>query len=168
MDAGLLPQLVDHLRWADARVLAGLRAAPGSDPRALELYAHVLGAEQVWVSRALGRPSPVAVWPSLTLDECEALAMRNATELLNLVSNADPAALRREVLYVNSAGHSFRSTVQDIALHVAMHGSYHRGQVALLVRAAGGEPSPTDFIAFTRGAPTAIRKGGKPSAGTSS
>jgi uncharacterized damage-inducible protein DinB len=40
---------------------------------------------------------------------------------------------------------------------VALHGSYHRGQIALLVRAGGSTPAPTDYIAFIRGAPAATR-----------
>jgi uncharacterized damage-inducible protein DinB len=42
-------------------------------------------------------------------------------------------------------------------VHVAMHGSYHRGQITMLVRDAGAEPQPTDYIAFVRGAPAATR-----------
>jgi len=33
---------------------------------------------------------------------------------------------------------------------VALHGSYHRGQVAAAVRAAGGEPVNTDYITYVR------------------
>jgi uncharacterized damage-inducible protein DinB len=56
---------------------------------------------------------------------------------------------------VNSAGQAFTSTVEDILLHVCLHGQYHRGQVALLLREAGAAPATTDYIAFARGAPTA-------------
>jgi uncharacterized damage-inducible protein DinB len=42
--------------------------------------------------------------------------------------------------------------------HVAMHGSYHRGQIAAALRAGGDIPSPTDYIAFVRGAPAATRR----------
>lgn len=152
-----LTKLVDHLAWADERVLDGLRAAPGSDPRALELFAHVLGAEHVWLSRLHQRPPRHAVWPTLSLDDCAALAAENIADLRSVVEHATPADLAREVPYTNSAGRAFRSTVEDIVLHVALHGTYHRGQVALVVRASGGEPAPTDFIAFVRGAPAATR-----------
>jgi uncharacterized damage-inducible protein DinB len=40
--------------------------------------------------------------------------------------------------------------VEDVLLHVALHGSYHRGQIAAAVRAAGGEPVNTDFVTWTR------------------
>jgi hypothetical protein len=42
-----LGKLLDHLEWADRRVLDSLRAMPHPDQRALDLYAHVLGAEHV-------------------------------------------------------------------------------------------------------------------------
>jgi uncharacterized damage-inducible protein DinB len=43
-------------------------------------------------------------------------------------------------------------------VHVALHGQYHRGQVALLLRASGFEPATTDYIAWTRGVPAATRQ----------
>ena len=32
--------------------------------------------------------------------------------------------------------------------HLANHSTYHRGQVALMLRQLGAEPMPTDFHAF--------------------
>ena len=156
-----LTALLDHLAWADARVLSALRDAPGSDPRSLELFAHVLGAEHVWLSRIRGTAPRVAVWPALTLEACAELAAENAAGLRAALDEetARDDALGREVAYVNSAGQAFRSTVADMLLQVALHGSYHRGQIALLVRQSGGVPSATDYIAMARGAPAATRQG---------
>lgn len=148
-------KLVAHLAWADAAVLRALRDTPGSDARALTLYAHVVGAEAVWIARIAGRPADVAVWPTLSLDEAAALASRNAGELDALVASLGSGDLAREIEYRNSAGQFFRSTLEDILLHVALHGSYHRGQISLVIRGGGGEPAPTDFIAFVRGVPAA-------------
>ena len=152
---GYLRRLVDHLQWADAAALEALRASPGSDARALTFYSHILGAEAVWLARIDGRPSDVAVWPTLSLDEAAALAARNAAELDALLSSITPDDLGRQIDYRNSAGRAFRDTLEDILLHVALHGSYHRGQVAFLIRAGGGEPASTDYIAFVRGVPAA-------------
>ena len=60
--------------------------------------------------------------------------------------------------YRNSAGTAFDSRIDDILMHVAVHGAYHRGQVALSLRQEGVRPNPTDYIAFIRGAPTATRE----------
>ena len=163
---GYLQKLVDHMAWADEATLAALRDAPGSDERGLAFYSHVLGAEATWLARILGRPSDVAVWPTLALDEAAALAARNAADFRALIAPLTAADLPREIQYCNSAGQEFRSTLEDILLHVALHGSYHRGQVSLVVRGGGGEPVATDYIAFVRGMPAARTPPPTPVAGT--
>ena len=152
---GYLKKLVDHMAWADEAALAALRDAPGSDARGLAFYSHVLGAEATWLARILGHPSDVAVWPTLALDEAAALAARNAADFRTLIAPLTDSDLAREIQYRNSAGQEFRSTLEDILLHIALHGSYHRGQVSLIVRGGGGEPAATDYIAFVRGVPAA-------------
>jgi uncharacterized damage-inducible protein DinB len=151
-----LGKLFEHLAWADARVLDSLRAMPHPNQRALDLYAHVLGAEHVWLSRILGRTPHEKIWPDLTLDRAAALAAENAAGLRELLGSRSANELQRHVAYTNSAGLAFESTVEDMLLQVALHGCYHRGQVALLLRDAGAEPAPTDYIAFVRGSAAAI------------
>lgn len=153
----MFARLYDHLRWADNKVLDSLRAARNPPLKALEIFSHVLGAEHVWLSRIEGRQPTVAVWPSLSLDECETMAGETADAFKRIVAGLTPAALARQITYQNSAGATFTSTLEEILTHVAMHGSYHRGQVAVLLRAAGEIPNATDYIAFTRGSPAAIR-----------
>jgi uncharacterized damage-inducible protein DinB len=99
------------------------------------------------------------VWPALTLDECEKLGKENVSAFDSLVSGLTPGLLEKPVTYRNSAGDEFTSTIEDMLTQVAMHGSYHRGQIAASIRAAGDTPSPTDYIAFARGAPAATRRG---------
>lgn len=152
-----LQRLVNHLAWADSRVLEGLRADPGSDAAAIEYFAHVLAAEHVWLTRITGATRELEVWPKLSLDECAAIGERNRRELEALIGGLRPDDLAREVSYINSAGDAFKSRVDDILLHVMLHGAYHRGQVSLMVRRSGGTPMPTDYIAFVRGAPAATR-----------
>jgi uncharacterized damage-inducible protein DinB len=151
-----LSKLVDHLEWADKRALDSLRAMPHPDARALELYAHVLGTEHTWLSRILERAARVKIWPQLTLAEAAELAAENAVALRALVSSRTSEQLQRKVAYSNSAGQAFESTVEDMLLQVMLHGCYHRGQVAMVVRGAGAEPAPTDYIAFVRGVPAAV------------
>ncbi len=150
-------RLFAHMRWADQCTLDALRSTPTPPRRAVEIYAHVLAAEHVWLSRVRQVPPSVRVWPSMTLGDCVLLAQANAEQYEALVATLDAPALDREVAYTNSAGVSFRSTIGDILLHVALHGAYHRGQVALLLRDAGAVPQPSDYIAFVRGAPAATR-----------
>jgi uncharacterized damage-inducible protein DinB len=149
----------EQLFWADARALETLRSLPGDEPRARELLAHIFGSETVWLARIEGRDPELAVWPALTLDECAAAAatVRAGYESLLDRIDTDPAELARMIHYRNSAGLTFDNRVDDILHHVALHGAYHRGQVALLARMSGIAPQPTDYIAWARGAPAATR-----------
>lgn len=148
----MLTALYDHLAWADERALAALRTMPPGTAAAAQartIYAHLVAAEHVWLARLEGRMPAHPVWPSLGVDEAAALARESAAGLRALAALA-PAELARDVTYRNSAGVEFTNTVSDVLAHVALHGSYHRGQLALLARQGGGAPAATDYIAFVR------------------
>jgi uncharacterized damage-inducible protein DinB len=156
-----LQRLMAHNAWADERAIAALRGAQQRGllaPRVLELQCHVVGAEETWLARIEERTPTVAVWPSFTLDDCDALARRTHEALLRLAEALDGEQAGRMVHYRNSAGLELDSTIEDMLLQIAMHGSYHRGQIALMLRDAGAEPSPTDYITHVRGVPAATRQ----------
>ncbi len=149
--------MFEHLRWADEMVLEGMERAATAPAHCLELLAHVLGAELIWLDRIESERQSVPVWPNGDLASCRRLAELSAGRWARLLAALEPTDLGRDVAYRNSAGHDFRSTVEEILIHVALHGTYHRGQIATRMRAAGLDPGPTDYIAFTRGAPAATR-----------
>ncbi len=152
-----LSRLVEHLRWADERVHSSLVSSVNPPPHTLDLFAHVIGSEHVWLSRIRGEKPEVEVWPLLSLAQCAEIGKRNAVELSALVESLDDTGLDTGIAYRNSAGLQFTSSVRDIVLHVALHGAYHRGQIAAAVRAGGDTPASTDYIAFVRGTPAAGR-----------
>jgi uncharacterized damage-inducible protein DinB len=153
-----LRRLFRHMAWADTRALEALRKSSGASELAHSELAHVLGVEHVWLARLEGRPATVAVWPTLSIDECGAVARETQAGFRAFLEREDDASLERMVHYRNSAGAEFDSKVSDILLHVALHGTYHRGKVAVALRASGAEPAPTDYIGFVRGVPAATRQ----------
>jgi len=152
-----LAKLIDHLEWADARTLGAIRAAGAPPAKARELFAHILGSTHTWLARIAGRTPAIAIWPTLSDEEMERVAGENVVELRKILDRATETDAARVVAYRNSAGHPYESTVEDIFLHVALHGSYHRGQIAMLLRQSGSEPVATDYIVFSREAPAATR-----------
>ena len=148
----MLATLLDHLAWADAQAVAALLTLPeGSEQRAqgTRLYAHLAAAAHVWHSRLEGRAPEHPVWPELTLEAAAALAAASIAGL-RVVASGDAAALARVVEYRTTSGQPFANTVGDVLAHVVLHGSYHRGQLALLTRQGGGTPAATDYIVFAR------------------
>jgi uncharacterized damage-inducible protein DinB len=148
----LLARHFQHAAWADARLVELLNDhAAARRPRVLELFAHVLGAERVWLLRLRGEDSAVQpVWPRWTLAELNAFAAGNALGYQRFIDGLLDEDLARDVAYTNTRGEAFRTPVADVLSHVALHGAYHRGQIAAAVREAGGDPVNTDFIAWVR------------------
>jgi uncharacterized damage-inducible protein DinB len=146
----LLPRLYNHMAWADERSLASLREMINPPSQVVDLFAHVLGAEHEWLCRIQGRAASHTIWPKLSLDKCAQLASDNHEAFTTLAAVAHGAEGQRPITYRNSRGTEYTTSLEDILLHVAQHGVYHRGQVALLVRANGGAAIPTDYIVFTR------------------
>lgn len=148
--------LLRHMAWADEtarRQMADMSADSPERARAERIYAHIAAAEHIWFRRLEGRAPEQPVWPDLDPDEALALSQSTIAGLTSWVESHSPEELERPILYRNSAGREFENRGIDVVQHVAMHGAYHRGQLALLARMGGAEPISTDFIAYLRGAP---------------
>jgi uncharacterized damage-inducible protein DinB len=158
----MIQRLWAHAVWADVLVLDALQAGDHEHPEAHAIawreYAHLLGAEAVWLARLEGHTPTVNVWPTLTRAETVALRERNVSGYDAYLGQADDATLNRPVEYTNSAGQSFRNTPYDVLLQVALHGQYHRGKINLLLRQGGAEPAPADYISYVRGVPAAVTR----------
>jgi uncharacterized damage-inducible protein DinB len=144
-----LRRLFEHDGWANAAVLESLRASPAPD-KARRWLAHILASERIWLARLRQEPSSMRVWPDLALDDCAAELAELADEWTRCFDALTEADLEEGVAYRNSRGEFWTSTVGDILTHVALHGSYHRGQIAAALRGSGGAPAYTDFIHAVR------------------
>jgi uncharacterized damage-inducible protein DinB len=90
------------------------------------------------------------------LAAARSLADRARSEYGAFLASLAEADVTREVAYRDTAGREHRQRLGDPLLHVALHGAYHRGQIAARLRDSGAEPVNTDYIAFLRaGAPCA-------------
>jgi len=148
-----LERLFRHLAWADAQVLDLLARTPGAPPEALRLLGHLVQTESIWLGRVQGTAAGAArPWPDppLALDRCRAMSLESLEEFRKVLAASGPDALAAPVAYRTSRGEPFATPLLDILLHVALHGAYHRGQVALLLRRGGIPPAPTDYILLAR------------------
>ena len=133
----------DH--WANRECLNAIQAAGQSDSAdTLGRMAHILSAQKLWLERLQNRPQSVAVWPKLTAEQCVALLDEMSSAWKSYLAGQQP--LNEKVTYQNSKGEPWSSTVEDVLTHVLFHSAYHRGQIALQMRAAGFVPASTDFI----------------------
>jgi uncharacterized damage-inducible protein DinB len=153
-------QVKDFLRmfayddWANRECLSAMRAARSLPADSVRRMAHILSAQKLWLERILKQPQSMKVWPDSTVEDCAALAdeMSAAWQayFARLGNQFAPGSLDDHVEYCNSKGEPWSSRVEDILTHVLFHSAYHRGQIALQIRAAGMEPAYTDFIHAVR------------------
>jgi uncharacterized damage-inducible protein DinB len=152
-----LRTLLSYERDATVRVAESLNSVPGearSRPeyaKALGVFGHVQQATYLWLSRVGGiGPRPFAMFPEWAVEQTVADAAMVHEAWGRFLEGLAEADLARVVAYTSTEGVGYQSTLGEIVTHVFNHATYHRGQIALLVTALGGQRATTDFIAFTR------------------
>lgn len=142
-------RLLRYDAWANAETLGSLRGG-GVPVKAMRWMGHIVGSGALWLARLEEEPPAIGVWPELDLDACAAGIERLAESWPRYLETLSPAGIARGVGYRNSLGEYWTSAAGDILTHVAMHGAYHRAQIAAALRASGREPAYTDFIHAVR------------------
>jgi uncharacterized damage-inducible protein DinB len=143
--------------WANHRVLEAcaalsheqfLRPLGSSFSSVRDTLAHILGAEWIWLERWQGR-SPKALPAASDFPDLKSVRARWSDveqQQLGFVRGLAENDLERECAYINLQGQPFAYALRACLQHVVNHGSYHRGQVATLLRQLGAHPKPTDFL----------------------
>ncbi len=142
-----IARLLDYDHWANREDIARLRTATHAPRSATEVMAHLIATEWLWLTRLRGEPQKMSVWPAFSLDSCAAQLEPLPNAWKEFLAKAD---LDDEIHYTNTRGEKWTSKVADVLWHVPLHGSYHRGQIAMLIRSGGDEPVYTDYIQCTR------------------
>lgn len=144
-------KIFEHAAWANQQIFDVFQKSEGSEEKLLRLFGHVLAAEQVWLARINGEDALVfSIWPEYSLEECEQVMNQNIRGYQTLFETLKEADFSKIVTYPNSKGIVFHTSINDILNQVSLHGSYHRGQIAMLQRQAGEEPVSTDYIVYVR------------------
>jgi len=154
-------ELVAYTEWATAKLLEALRLVPDAARRRRDdsafgslhgTFAHIVGAEWVWLERWNGRaPATPAAWVGEAsfdglvqhLDEIQ----RGRAAYLSALKPTDLAA---PIAYRTFAGMEAANPIGDLIKHVVNHGSYHRGQLSMQLRQLGAKAPSTDYIAWLR------------------
>jgi len=149
--------LYEYNEWANERTIASLRALPeadyvrdlgGSWPSLRATFVHLAGATDAWAERFLGKD--VLVLPK----EPDLPMLEDAVRLLLAAQEKHRRHLKsltREELegpfrWKNLSGEVKTSPFEIVVRHVVNHQTYHRGQIASMVRRVGGKPIATDMV----------------------
>jgi len=144
-----LKKLFAYDEWAIARSLGSID--PSVESKAKLLLSHILLAEKIWLTRLHGEDSSsIPTFEEYSVDKCREMAAELHRGYVEFIESLSESDLSRLVTYKNTKGEEFTTAIGEILTHVGLHGVYHRGQIAWLVREGGGTAVDTDFIIFTR------------------
>ncbi|WP_379963504.1 DinB family protein [Epilithonimonas sp. UC225_85] len=110
------------------------------------LLNHILNAHQIWNARILNQ-NKFEVWQ---MNADDLLLKINSENFINSSNILSERELTEIIDYKNSKGDKFQNSIQEIFFHYINHSTYHRGQIAMLMKQAGLEPINTDYIFYKR------------------
>lgn len=117
----------------------------------VELMAHLLAAQQIWLKRCLLDPVPrAALWPDWPADSLKAIAEQNHTDWISFLDQLSPDDFNATITYKNLQEHVFNNTLSDILAHLVNHGTHHRAQAGIYLKQAGVQLPTTDYIFYVR------------------
>lgn len=163
MDLGDCKMLLRHAEWADSLVWQAVSAS-GTEDAELRGKLHHMHLVQ-WAYLSIWRGEEVAFRDLSTFPTTRAIqswAREYYRELWLHLPHVPEEGLAAEVRFpwaddlVRRFGKAQPATWAESVMQIALHGTYHRGQIARRLRELGSEPPLSDFIAWVwQGRPAA-------------
>ena len=145
----MLGKLYDYHWWAN-RNLLDVAIALGEEPSARDvgaqfsfptvrrMFAHIYGADWLWLRRFQGEsPTALAGGDIGTLGELRKRWDELEREQRSFVGSLGASDLGREVVYRTTEGTTYRMALWPLLYHVLNHATHHRSEIATAPGAAG-------------------------------
>src|SRR5258708_1642574 len=136
-------------KWANELIFKAINVA-GQPEKPVQLMAHLLAAQIVWLSRCLAMPHPdVELWPPLgdRRFDFPDIIEKNHDAWIIFLTGLNESDFDKIVSYRSTSGDSFNNQLSSIITQVLNHGTHHRAQIGQHLKSAGLENLPiTDYI----------------------
>lgn len=134
------------------QTLADTIISANSPGKAVQLMAHLLAAQQIWLNRCKGEPAiSGALWPDWPADTFKQLIDDNHKVWMGYLYTLSADDFEQIIYYKNSKGTEYQNKLSDVLAHLINHGTHHRAQAGQQLKFAGVEQLPnTDYIFYIR------------------
>jgi len=113
-------------------------------------FAHVYGADLIWLSRWKGTS------PSRLMGDADFASMADLRTRWNtfeddqraFVEGLAPADLEGVVTYTNTEGKAFSAPLWRLLQHVPNHATHHRSEIATMLTTVSGSPPGTELAVY--------------------
>lgn len=159
MDHATMGALYRYNWWANEQALDAVsrltqadfsRDLKSSHGSIRDTLTHLVWSEWIWLQRWKGASPTIVFTPA---DFPSVASLRERFQTVSAGRTAFMADLTTERLhqlieYRNVKGEIWRYPLWQQLYHVVNHSTYHRGQVATMLRQLGAAPTPTDFLVY--------------------
>ncbi|HEY5625507.1 MAG TPA: DinB family protein [Dehalococcoidia bacterium] len=153
----LITHLYEYNEWANDHLIEvasdlseeEISAARGASfGSILDSFVHVVDAQAVWLKRwesgDAGGVRFLEDEDAIDLAKVRFSFVRSHAGIRDYIGGLAAARLDEPLVYRDSKGEKSRPLWQ-LMLHVANHGTYHRGEIAMMLTVAGHSPGDLDF-----------------------
>ena len=159
-------RLFDYNQWANQRALEAasqlteeqfVKPLGSSFSSVRDTLVHICAGEWIWLERFHGN-SPSAFRDDSAVQTLAALRelwRPQAERLLSFANGVTQSDLDRDFEYKTLNFGVYKNPLWQSLQHLANHGTYHRGQIATMLRQLGAKPILTDLMHFYRERATA-------------
>jgi uncharacterized damage-inducible protein DinB len=117
-----------------------------------DTLAHIYGAEWIWLERWHGR-APSALPTPADFPDLDSVRRRLTAidrDLVDYVASLSQDDVQRVLEFKTIASGMVTQPLWQCLQHLANHSTYHRGQIATMLRQLGGKATSTDMVVFYR------------------
>ena len=156
-----LTELYTYNGWANERVRDSIQDL---DPEVFQrdlgasfgslrgTVAHLVSAQWNWLRRWKGQSAsqPLPSEAFASPEEANRRWVEVDRALTGFVDGLDAGRLQQSIALTTPQGRSYSSPLWQAMQHVVNHSSYHRGQIAAMLRQVGATPQGTDLMLYYR------------------
>jgi uncharacterized damage-inducible protein DinB len=147
--------------WATQKIVDAVTSLPpdqvkmdmkASHGSILGTLTHLVGSEEIWISRLTGTPGSTAPRPTEAAGVAD-LKKRWETAgfaVARWLGTLTDKKLQEPFSFTTMQGATYTHTFTQAIQHLVDHGTYHRGQIVVLLRQLGVKPPSTGMIGFFR------------------
>jgi len=144
-------QLFEYDRYAN-NLMTEIIVSTNNSPKSVQIMAHLLGAQQRWLSRCKNEPAFEGdLWPNWQADTFAHIIESNHQAWISYLDTLNADDFEKIISYKNTTGTPYHNKLVDIITQVTNHGTHHRAQIGQELKLAGLEKLPiTDYIFYIR------------------
>lgn len=143
-----LADLLEYNQYANEEIINSFEVDGFRDEEGIRLFSHLINAHHIWLARMQKTELMFDIWEIHVINSFAEVNRENHQCTFDLLEEI--ADLEQTVDYTNSRDEAFTNSYRDIFLHIVNHSTYHRAQLARMIRMNGLVPPITDYIFYKR------------------